>query len=209
MPKIVDKKKKKSDIAHAAIRACRRLGYHRTRMADIATEAQVGKGTLYEYFAGKDEILRWVFEEYFAAFRAGAAEAVLHAETPRRQLEAIVRFAFEHIRQWEDYCAVYVDYLGGTRGRGEVEVSLAHIYGDMADMLCQLIRAGQQAGDIHSAVDPAAVAELLLSTFDGIVLHGLFVDRACSKTALRDVVLHLLDLGLGTESTRPNPDVGS
>ena len=48
MPRIVDKQRKAEAIRQAALEVFRKTGYHRTRMADIAEAAGIGKGTLYE-----------------------------------------------------------------------------------------------------------------------------------------------------------------
>jgi AcrR family transcriptional regulator len=103
MPRIVDKKEKAARIGSAAITVFRRLGYHRTRMVDIAEAAGIGKGTLYEYFRNKDEILRFEFERYFAAFQSGAAAAMAEADSPGSRLLSLVHFAVEHVTEWEDH----------------------------------------------------------------------------------------------------------
>ena len=82
MPRIVDKQKKAEAIRGAALEVFRKTGYHRTRMADIARAAGIGKGTLYEYFENKAHILRVAFDQYFDAFRQGAARAMAAATSP-------------------------------------------------------------------------------------------------------------------------------
>jgi AcrR family transcriptional regulator len=204
MPKIVDKKKKSADIGQAALRVCRQLGYHRTRMADIAEAAGVGKGTLYEYFSSKDEILRFVFDRYFESFKAGAAEAMAGAHSPARRLLALVRFAFDHVAEWEDHCAVYVDYFGGARAGDDSWVSLSAIYDETGALLRALVEAAQQAGEISAEIDPVATAELLVSIFDGVVLHGVLTERGCDVSVQRELALRLLAQGL----IRPEPLAG-
>jgi len=55
--KIVDRGMKKPCTIRSAFNALREKGYKDTNMADIAVEAGTGKGTLYEYFAGKEGLL--------------------------------------------------------------------------------------------------------------------------------------------------------
>jgi AcrR family transcriptional regulator len=45
-------------ILDAAFRVFGRLGFHAAKMADIAAEAGVAAGTLYNYFENKDEVFR-------------------------------------------------------------------------------------------------------------------------------------------------------
>ena len=56
----VKKEKKKEEIANAAFRLFMKNGYSNTKIADIADETNIGKGTVYEYFKSKDDILLYV-----------------------------------------------------------------------------------------------------------------------------------------------------
>ena len=103
MPKIVNKQKKSEDISRAALKVFRELGYHRSRMADIARAADVGKGTLYEYFKNKDDVLRFAFDSYFEFFKAGAMKAVASADDPADKLLALITFAVENTAEWESH----------------------------------------------------------------------------------------------------------
>lgn len=196
MPKIVDKEKKAEDIGRAALRTFREAGYHRTRMADIARAAGIGKGTLYEYFEGKADVLRFVFDGYFGAFKAGATDAMESAASPGARLLALAEFAFDHASEWEDHCAVYVDYFGAARVGDEKLFSLAEIYGEMGALLRTLIEQAQGTGEIAPEVDAAAASELLLAVFDGVVLHDIFAGRGRGREALRSAARRLLTDGL-------------
>jgi len=196
VPRIVDKKEKAVRIGSAAITVFRRLGYHRTRMVDIAEAAGIGKGTLYEYFRNKDEILRFEFERYFAAFQSGAAAAGAEADSPGNRLLSLVHFAVEHVTEWEDHCAVYVDYFGSARSDGEAAFSLSNIYAQIEDVIRLVIDEGQASGEIDGALDPGATAELLVSDFEGVVLHGVFAKRRRKAESLRPTALRLITNGI-------------
>jgi AcrR family transcriptional regulator len=196
MPKIVDRQKKAEAIGRAALKTFRKAGYHSTRMADIAEAAGIGKGTIYEYFKDKADVLRFVFEDYFNAFRDGAVGAMQEVESPAARLLALVEFAFEHVAEWQDHCAVYVDYFGAARVADRKLFSLGDIYADMGALLRGLIEQGQSAGEIAADVDAEATSELLLSLFDGIVLHGILVGKDGGPGALRRPALLLLTQGL-------------
>jgi AcrR family transcriptional regulator len=170
-------------------------------MADIAQAADVGKGTLYEYFGDKADILRFVFDRYFAAFKEGAAQAIQGAGSPGSHLLALVQFALDHVTQWEDHCAVYVDYFGAARVGDAKLFSLGEIYEEFGSMLRALIEEARTTGEIPEDVEPTTTAELLLSVYDGVVLHGVLTGRRSERRALRDAALRLLTQGLITSST--------
>jgi len=196
VPRFVDKTKKAQEIGSAAIKVFRKIGYHRARMADIALAAGVGKGTLYEYFKNKADILRFEFEHYFSTFKAGATKSMAEASTSGSRLLALIDFAFDHIATWEDHCAVYVDYFGAVRASEEEYFSLSRIYAEVQDLIKLLFEEGQAGGEITADIDPVAAAELLVSVFDGVVLRGVFAERRCEEEALRVAVQRLVTTGL-------------
>ena len=174
MPKIVDKKEKSKAISNAALKVFRDIGYARTRMADISQAAGIGKGTLYEYFKNKADILRFAFEQYFNGFIEGALKTMSDEKSPTDRLLSLVEFSLNHTDEWEDHCAVYVDYFGEVRTEKEDFFSLARIYGETKTILKILIQEGQQAGEIDDELNPEATAEILLSLFDGIIFSRIF-----------------------------------
>lgn len=57
------KKGKRELILEAAINVFSTKGYHNTRMEEIASQAGVGKGTIYEYFSSKLHLFQEMMEE--------------------------------------------------------------------------------------------------------------------------------------------------
>lgn len=92
---------KRRRILDAAAALFARQPYHDVRLEDVAAEAKVGKGTIYIYFPGKDELYLCLIDEGFARLvaeleqreqgRQGSARAAL-----QRILAALVHFAVEH-----------------------------------------------------------------------------------------------------------------
>jgi len=207
MPRRVDKQAKKEAIAKDAIGLFRSMGYHRARMADIAQAAGIGKGTIYEYFRDKTEILRFEFGRYFEAFSQGAAGVLDPGDTPGTQLLALVEFALTHVEEWRDHCAVYMDYFSEARTSDDELFSLAHIYDEMRDLLRGLIEEGQAGGEFSPEIAPTATADLLISLSDGVVLHDVF-DRSRGGTlsSMRSVVIRLITSGLFSD--KPGSQIG-
>ena len=196
MPKIVDKKKKTEAISDAALKVFRERGYNKTRMVDIAQMAAMGKGTLYEYFKDKGDILRFAFDQYFSVFSEGVLKAMKEKTKPSEKILSLIDFALRHAAEWEDHCAIYVDYFGAARSEERRRFSLSSIYAEMKDILEDLIKQAQAAGEIDEQFDPDAVAELLLSIYDGIILHEIFVGQRINMDLTRKTAMSLITQGL-------------
>jgi len=71
---VIRKKERENQIIEAAAQVFAKKGFSGTVMAEIATCAGIGKGTIYEYFKSKEELFFAVFEWYMK--ESGAAATV-------------------------------------------------------------------------------------------------------------------------------------
>src|ERR1700722_8181494 len=64
--------------------------FHEVRMEDIAAEAEVGKGTLYRYFADKEELYLGLLDRASCQYRKLIDAEVAKADGPGKKLRALV-----------------------------------------------------------------------------------------------------------------------
>jgi len=74
----------------AAVRVISSKGYHQTRIADIATEADVGLGTFYLHFKTKNEIFIELIEHGAAELRKNLSEAKAGVHSPADKLKITI-----------------------------------------------------------------------------------------------------------------------
>ncbi len=196
MPKIVDKKAKAQAISSVALTVFRNRGYPGTRMSDIAEAAGIGKGTLYEYFKDKADILRFEFDRYFEHFSTSLLEAISEDSGPAEKLLALIDFTLGYTSEWEGHCAVYVDYFSSAKTDRDGIFSLSCMYGQMKEILMNLIHEGQASGEIEPALDAAALSELFVSIYDGIIIHRLFAGQTVDRVLFQNTALKLFQNGM-------------
>lgn len=97
---------KHKDILDAALRVFAREGFDRAQIGAIAQEAGVGTGSVYLYFAGKDEILDGIFERFWIALRR---DLEAQPETPPREsLRTQLGLLFDRLSADVDLTRVYL-----------------------------------------------------------------------------------------------------
>jgi TetR/AcrR family fatty acid metabolism transcriptional regulator len=64
-PRPVDKEEKKKLIVNAALQVIKSKGFAEATVEEIATIAKIGKGTVYEYFSTKEEIVQKLVSDFF------------------------------------------------------------------------------------------------------------------------------------------------
>src|SRR5205085_10875029 len=70
-------------------------GYHDTSMDEIAARAGVAKGTLYQHFPSKENLVFALFERNLVLFEQTVVQAVATLSTARARLERILRYVYQ------------------------------------------------------------------------------------------------------------------
>jgi len=82
-------------IIDAALRVFARKGYWSARVSDIAREAGIAAGTIYLYFATKEDILITLFREKMAAFVSALWRAIAGEPDAVSKVRRLVYLHFE------------------------------------------------------------------------------------------------------------------
>jgi len=173
-------------------------GFAAVTVAEIADRAGIGKGTVYEYFSSKDELLFAVFE-WLNDENLERARELQHAEgTSRERLARMLQLGAEMTRSHVELQPVVLDFWAASRGTGIEErynQATVETYRAYRTLVADVIRDGQKAGEIDSETDPEAVAVMLVSAFDGLGVQYFF-DRDLDPTAIADTFSSLIIAGL-------------
>ncbi len=183
-----DRESKRRSLVEAARKVFARQGFLPTRVADVAIEAGVGKGTVYEYFSSKEELMFAVFDSIQTDI-AGRVEAIVAeggdaVETFRR----LMHFGAEITAEQVELQAVMLDFWAASRG-GALEGRFAEhnvaMYRSYRSLVAEVVHRGQAAGVLDPAADPEAIAVLLVSAIDGLGIQ-LFFDRDLQPSEVVD-----------------------
>ncbi|HEX7025311.1 MAG TPA: TetR/AcrR family transcriptional regulator, partial [Gemmatimonadales bacterium] len=93
-------------ILEAALSLFARFGFERTSVRMIAREAGVSQGLLYNYFTGKDDLLRAIFQRSLSDVRV-SFDSLHDAAAPATQLERYIRRSFEILQQHQDFWRLF------------------------------------------------------------------------------------------------------
>ncbi|HHN64636.1 MAG TPA: TetR/AcrR family transcriptional regulator [Nitrospirae bacterium] len=181
-PKIVDKEEKRKEILSAAMRVFARKGFSASRVIDVAREAGIGKGTVYEYFHSKDEIFLALYEEMKAEFhqRIFVTDKDL---PPQERLKRFITSALSAFEEWKDLSHILLDFWAEHRGGGSVDFRFDELYKDARARLAGLIREGIRKG-VFRKVNPVHTASLLIAIVDGLLLQWVFNPKSFSLTRI-------------------------
>ncbi len=175
-------------IIRAAIHIFARDGLDKGKIADIAKEAGIGKGTVYEYFSSKDEIFHAMVDTIMNDM-VDASETLYAMDlSPRDKLRTFMRMNIEIIFEMDEAMLIITEmWAQGARAirRGEHDATqLSSSYGKMKDLAINILKAGVMAEDFRD-MNYDGMATLALAFIDGFVWQFMMSnDRAAFDRAL-------------------------
>jgi len=166
-------------ILRAATEVFAEQGFNSVTVAAIADRAGIGKGTVYEYFSSKDELLFAVFEWMNEGIFDRIHGLIEVPGTTLERLRSLLDLGAKITREQMEMQAVVLDFWSASRGtRVEERYNQACLatFRSYRRLLADVIREGQTAGEIRSDVDPEAVATMVVAAMDGLGVQ-IFFDR--------------------------------
>ncbi|MED1785118.1 TetR/AcrR family transcriptional regulator [Brevibacillus fortis] len=98
----------KDKIHAAAMTLFIKKGYHATSIDDVAKQAQISKGLLYNYYKGKEELLAAMVQVRIEEVKE-VMEAATQLATPYEQLRHIVEGALDNVYERPDVYRFYLN----------------------------------------------------------------------------------------------------
>ena len=111
MTKEQKKETKRSHILESAFNLFLRNGYINTKIIDIALNAGIGKGTIYEYFASKDEILLELINLNIRREFEKLSCDIESADTLRNKLRVFLDFELSFLETYGKYAVEMRQYM--------------------------------------------------------------------------------------------------
>jgi TetR/AcrR family fatty acid metabolism transcriptional regulator len=170
MPKIIDKKAKKLEILHAAAKVFAEKGVVKTKMVDIASEAGIGKGTIYEYYRSKEEIFGDTFRLIFDHMELQIAEAIGHTQDPVVKLRKLIQVTLkEFLEHSGDLAGIMMDFWAeGIRSKNNDVLSIINlelVYSEYKMLIADILHDGMKKG-IFREVDANSLAAIIIGSMD-------------------------------------------
>lgn len=104
------REKSRNNILNAALKLFASKGYQNTSISDIADEASISKGLLYNYFSSKEELTRSVMEILFVELEK--ITKVIEVEKDSfKKLRKLIEATFNIIETNSDYWRLYSSFM--------------------------------------------------------------------------------------------------
>jgi len=198
---------RRKEILDAAKRVFEAHGYAATTMEAVAEEAQIAKGSIYNYFKSKHDLFRTVFLEdlpkNFMDVTARWASQGSAADKIQRLLDLWYSRLQEHKRTGKLVLEFWSAAAHGEQE--ELAEMFGTVYSHARSEVAAVIAEGVASGDFPSHVQPGVAAALILAVFDGMMLQALLDARITVDESFVTGLKKAVMAGL----TSPQPAAGS
>ena len=201
-----DKVQRREEIMVAAKKVFARNGFHATTIADVAREARLAYGSVYQYFNSKDDLFQALMSAEGYALRTRVAVALaatgVRPEKSWAPLRAAVQATFEFFEADKATAKLLLRdaYALGAR----FENHLNNIYERFIDDIAAYMAAAQQRGKVINA-PPRMVAYTLAALIGQLAHRRLITDDGVTAAEVADFVVEFIGNGLRPRQRRSRP----
>lgn len=189
MPKIVDRDLYRKELLAKCFDLFAQKGYGSLTMRQIAKEIGVSTGTIYHYFASKEELFTQLVEEITEQDILSANDEIenQNLETIEEKILALGQFIIKHEDYFNKQTLLYINFLQQPNLEQQ-----------------QLIEAVKKSYERYQeemmkslGIDNIAIANHISGLIDGLMLQRFFVPELVSVEAQIELLAQMLSAYLG------------
>ncbi len=161
---------KRELILQAAVGVFARDGLEKGKISDIAKEAGIGKGTVYEYFSSKSDIFHAIESNLFNQLQTEFAELVELNLSPTEKIETFFKRSLEMMMLMGESILIITELWAHTarwNWHGEDTSYLSNAYENYRQQIKQVLNDGVALGEFRE-MNADGISALLLATIDGL-----------------------------------------
>ncbi|MBS1271747.1 MAG: HTH-type transcriptional regulator MtrR [Candidatus Marinimicrobia bacterium] len=183
-PKQVDKEARRRQIFQAAMELYSQKGVARTTIQEIAEQAGIGKGTVYEYFDRKEDILAYMFDSIQEESEAIIAEQLTPSMNAEKKLVAYITGIMSFFDRYPaDITEILLVFwaegiLNSPRNPADASTQsfdLRSMYEEYNQIVAQILDEGKQDGLFRQSLDSEAIAPAIIGALDGLMLQWVLL----------------------------------
>jgi AcrR family transcriptional regulator len=192
--------RRRSQIVEAATRLVARQGFAKTVVRDIAEEANISVGLVYEYVRSKEDILFLIYEHWARVWGEGLEKALTRGKDPLDQLISGVSFLVTTADKHHDVTHLFYRESGHLSEHGAEQAKQTER--EMADRMTAVLEAGVEAELLRSDTDCLALATGLILLCHGWVLKGHLLRKGRTPAGYANSLVEMTVTGWATPAGR-------
>lgn len=165
-------------------------GFHGTTVADIAEAAELAKGSLYQLFESKEELISAIIRRKIDGIHSEINKAFTSECSPSEKIHKIIEIKLLSIWENRKFARIFFHELRGFHWC--IETPLIELYqseiGHMLDQIEHIFKEGQEKGEFRTDMSASTMVYALGGLSNGIVFQWLKNPESIdAEEAIREV----------------------
>ena len=198
MQRILKKEDKRRRILKSAIELFAKKGFEKTIIEDITRKANVAKGTFYNFFEKKEDVLLYFLDKEIEESRDEIQRNIFSKNSFLDQLELLVSTYLRHIFRNKDFAKILISQkvmlMGTKNNQNELR---------LIQSISQLINLSKQRTEIKDSVDTRLMAETIFAINTMYIIYWLNGTIKSKKECVKRIreALQIILEGIGIYRT--------
>ncbi|MCB4204998.1 TetR family transcriptional regulator [Deferribacterales bacterium Es71-Z0220] len=167
-----NKANKFDKILDSSIKIIGQKGFHGAKVKDIANDAGVADGTIYNYFNNKEDILVTIFKVKLEEYVNMAKEEIAGIDNPEEKLKTLLKYHFKVMTETPYLANVLQIEL--RQPIKDLRIKVRRHLKNYFRLIEQVIEEGIQKGVFNKKLDVYLAREIYFGTLDEIVSTWIF-----------------------------------
>ncbi len=172
MPRVADHDQRRTAITHAFQRLLAEEGLPRVTFSKVAADAGISVGLIQHYFADKDELLRFSYEDCLRRSADRVAKQISVGEASGQPISAMLLSGLAELLplDTERTAEFRVDRSLWTQSLNNPELAeiARRAHHQLHARITTAIQNGKECGEVDAEVDSAAAATMITATACGL-----------------------------------------
>ena len=178
-------------ILKAALELCGKKGFEKTSVESITRKARVAKGTFYNFFDKKEDVLLHFLDREYGKSEAEIAQKRSDQQTFIDQIELSVSSYIKHIFSDREFTKVLIKERIGNIGTGRNKNELR-----LMEEIFRSIERAKQQGEIRPDVDSRRLTEMIFALYTMYVIYwtnGFIKTKKECVARIKEAVQYILN----------------
>lgn len=178
---------KRRKILDAALELIREKGLEDTRIIDIANKAGIGKGTVYDYFTSKEEVIAATVEDVVDRDFRNIFGEVDRAPDFETKLRLYIRAHLDIMEAYGAFIFLFVEKMlrAGTEYSDEIPAALNELRDEYIRKLQEIVAFGIETRSVRDGLDVDRGTTFIISAVIGFAIYNM-KSSCCSKAQEKD-----------------------
>lgn len=198
------KNDKQERILEAAGRVFAEKGFFKSTIAMIAAEAGIASGTIYLYFANKEDLYVHFFRYRTEIFFKRLRDEVDRGDSAMDKLKKLIRRHLEEFQKDRNMAVLYQSETHNIKRLAREPIrEMSKMY---REIISEIMEQGQEEGWIRKSLYIGLVKRLIIGAVDEVINTWIHAKGQYDLASMADPLVDLFINGIGNITTADFPD---